>query len=144
MPKIFYCQTFFYYKYDKYSLVKPIVTKFPIQLTHKHSVFVRVSSIFYDWYNVSSLLCHIDQIPAWTMRELHCIYQTLLYIHSNSDKVIPQSLATNFPLWQKEWKDEAKHFSPSFTNPHLYKAFQGTRRRTRNMIIYLTYYYLVG
>ena len=61
--------------------------------------------------------------------ELHCIYQTLLY--SVYTHVIPQSLLTfhynknievikrNISLWL-------------VTNLHLYQAFQGTCRRTRN------------
>jgi len=43
---------------------------------YEHSVFLRVSSVFDDWDYVSSLLGHIYQVTAYSLREFDSVDST--------------------------------------------------------------------
>lgn len=47
-------------------------------LTNKHSVFVWMSGILYNWDNVGPFLCYIDQISTTSVWKFNCIHQTIL------------------------------------------------------------------
>lgn len=55
------------------------VRKYYIYHTDQHTVLGRMSSIFNYGYNISSLLCHIDQVSTTSMRKFHCINYSILH-----------------------------------------------------------------
>lgn len=47
-------------------------------LTNQHSVFMRMSCIFNNWYNVCSFLSYINEITSRSVRKFNCIHKTIL------------------------------------------------------------------
>lgn len=47
-------------------------------LTNKHSVFVRVPSIFDDWNDVGAFFRHVEKVPTRPVGKLYCIDQPFL------------------------------------------------------------------
>ena len=49
-----------------------------LRLAYQHSVLVRVAGVLNDGDDVHPLLGHVDEIAAGAVRELHCVYHSLL------------------------------------------------------------------
>ena len=47
-------------------------------LTNQHSVLMRMSCIFNNWYNVCSFLSYINEITSRSVRKFNCIHKTIL------------------------------------------------------------------
>jgi hypothetical protein len=62
---------------DDTSLIRlSNISKDDIDHRNKHTVLVRVTSIFNDWDNVRSLLSHVDQVTTRSVREFNSIDST--------------------------------------------------------------------
>ena len=55
-----------------------------INHAYEHSVFSRVSGIFNDWNNISSLLSHVHQISTTSVRKLNSVNTSLLQYHKDN------------------------------------------------------------
>ena len=49
-----------------------------IHHAHQHAVLERVTRVLDDRNNIRTRFRHIDQVTTGTVRELHCVHQTLL------------------------------------------------------------------
>ena len=64
------------------------IRKYHIHHAYQHSVLWRMSSIFNDWDNICTLLCHVNQVSTTSMRKLHSINNSRLQVRSKSSNQV--------------------------------------------------------
>ena len=64
------------------------IRKYHIHHAYQHSVLWRMSSIFNDWDNICTLLCHVNQVSTTSMRKLHSINNSRLQVRRKSSNQV--------------------------------------------------------